>query len=917
MLLTGESLPVRKTTNPIIPTSTLPTFPTVDTNDSSLTIAPTTTDPSYLFAHEPLTRFDTTRSTDTYTGDGAPPIGDRTNLAYSSTVVTKGRGKGIVYATGRVTQVGKIADLLSGKTRPTTPTDEEKSCISSHPDPDVGTPHWRERVAKSESVKRFLKLIGWGVKGDGKTPLQHSLDRMMLFLLVCAFLLAVIVFGAFKFDFGEIVALYAMSVAIAIVPEGLPAVLTVTLAIGVKSMAQHKALVRQLASIEALGMVTNICSDKTGTLTEGRMSAKAFWVAGTRFKVDGTGLDPTQGSVLKEVNGNGELEVTEEMVREDDVLFEFATCNALCNNSVLHPPHDDEPSYKAVGDPTEIALQVLAHRLHYVRARELPTQGLKFVAEQPFDPSIKRMTSVYRERKAKDGEGSVELKFYMKGAVESVLAVCDGYYAGGGEIVSGVDEAFRTHTLQEMTTLASQGLRVLALAHRTELAPNSSVSDSRPEVERNMTFLGLVGMYDPPRPESASSVATCRDAGIVVHMATGDHVDTARAIAKQIGILRPGDPDTLVCAASEFDSMTERQVDAMELPLVLARCSPETKVKFIQALHRRGKFVAMTGDGTNDAPAIKLSDVGIAMGQNGSDVAKEASAIVLTDDNFASIVAAVREGRRLFANIVKFAMSFLGANVAEIVVLVFGLAVRSTDNEAIFPMAPIQILWLNMITSSPIALAIAYEPGDPDLMRQPPRGTTGLNSPQKKRHRFLPTSSLFTTEFILDALVYGITMGLCSLASFILTLALSPNGFAVPAAECNHEGASHVSEGCEGVYRARGVVFVGMSLLLLIYGYNCKDLRQSNFRVNFWGNKALLGAIVGGAVLVVPTVYIPVVNYRVFKQLQFGWEWGLIVASWVVFLGVAELWKLTKRRWFRARERREGVQRDMEEIRVG
>lgn len=237
-----------------------------------------------------------------------------------------------------------------------------------------------------------------------------------------------------------------------------------------------------------------------------------------------------------------------------------------------------------------------------------------------------------------------------------------------------------------MSALASQGLRVLGLAHRSQLVASSDVSENRYEVERDMIFLGLVGMYDPPRAESAESVRTCRDAGIMVHMATGDHVDTARAIAKQIGILRPGDSDTLVCPASTFDKMSEVEIDRMELPLVLARCSPETKVKFIQALHRRGKFVAMTGDGTNDAPAIKLSDVGIAMGMNGSDVAKEASAIVLTDDNFASIVAAVREGRRLFANIVKFAMSFLGANVAEIVVLVFGLAVRSSANEAIFPM---------------------------------------------------------------------------------------------------------------------------------------------------------------------------------------------------------------------------------------
>ncbi|KAJ3151850.1 hypothetical protein HDU86_005982 [Geranomyces michiganensis] len=612
-------------------------------------------------------------------GEDDISLGDRKNLAFSSTIVTRGRGRGVVFATGLATEVGKIANLLTG---------ESTSSV--------------EDTARAKAKKKFLTTIGWGVKGDGKTPLQHSMDRMMLVLLGFAILLAVVVFGAQRFVFNHETALYAISVAIAIVPEGLPAVLTVTFAIGVRTMAKHKVLVRKIASVEALGMVTNICSDKTGTLTEGRMSVKAMWIGGKSYLIDGTGLNPALGKVTCEGQ-----DLKKEQVDASPSLAEFAAAVALCNNATVHAPNQERSEWHAIGDPTEIALQVLAHRLSFPGKAEAAQRDLKFVHEYPFDSALKRMSIVYSTHLNVHGEatsrtggknGKYLLKWYMKGAFERTLECCEGYYDMNGKVVSPVSSDFYKEIEDNMRRLAAQGLRVLAVAHRQSYSNTLDVPHEREQVEKGFIFLGLCGMYDPPRESSAPSVSICRQAGIVVHMATGDHIETARAIAKQIGILTAGQED-LVVPASRFDNMADEDIDGMEeLPLVLARCSPETKVKFIRALHRRGKFVAMTdsetqdlsygftGDGTNDAPAIKMADIGIAMGMNGSDVAKEASAIVLTDDNFASIVKAVSEGRRIFANMVKLALSFLSTNVAEIVALIFALAIRNADGEAIFPM---------------------------------------------------------------------------------------------------------------------------------------------------------------------------------------------------------------------------------------
>ncbi|KAI9097373.1 hypothetical protein DFS34DRAFT_122024 [Phlyctochytrium arcticum] len=841
------------------------------------------------------------KSTDTLLSDpgmsehGAPQVismADRVNIAYSSTIVVRGRGKGIVFATGKDTEVGAIAELLMSGSKGAVGSKSSGAISSSD---TGGTPRHEKflsRVRTSPAFTRFLHMVGWGGAGDGKTPLKRSMDRLMLLLLVSALFLAVVVFAAAKFEIDAGVILYAMTVAIAIVPEGLPAVITVTLALGVKSMAAQKVLVRNLASIEALGMVQVICSDKTGTLTEGRMSVSAFWVGLRSFSVEGGGLDPSIGQISRKLDAE---KLNEESVVRDAAIERFAGCIALCNNSTIHAPSASSSNWTAVGDPTEIALAVLSHRLHNAKAGMINRLKLSFVSEMPFDASIKRMTVAYQSDQPYGAAASPApvLYLYMKGAIESVLSTCISYLDADGKIVHGLNEEFRALVHEHAKDLARSGLRVLAFAFRQELLSDTKfIGCERSVVERKMTFIGLAGLYDPPRLESKDAVRICQNAGVRVCMATGDHLETARAIAMEIGII-PSDGSGLVMNAPDFDKMSDASVDEMvALPVVLARCSPQTKVKFVKALNRRGEYVAMTGDGTNDAPAIKLADVGIAMGQNGSDVAKEASSIVLTDDNFASIVSAIREGRRLFANIVKFALCFFAANVAETGMLLFALAIRGQGNVPIFPMSPVQILWINLIASSPVGLILSQQPGTPDQMLVPPRGTPTRSNPKA-------TTSLFSQEFILDSLVYGGTMGLLALLSFLLTLTLAPLGLDVPAKECNQEGFGDIPIGCEGVYRARGVSFVVLSLLLMVHGWNCKDVRRSSLvNISWRTDGRLILSLVLGVALIVPMVYIPTLNVRLFKQLGFGWEWILVGACLFIYIFITEVWKWIKRTHF-------------------
>jgi Na+-exporting ATPase len=540
------------------------------------------------------------------------PVGDRINLVYSGSSVTRGRAVGIVIATGMDTEVGQIAQMLRKTKRDTS---------------DKG-PVGKVLVKAYTTVRAILGLEG--------TPMQVTLSKFALYLFAFAIVLAIIVFSASKWQVGDEVLLYGICVGVAVIPESLLAVLTVTMAVATKAMVKGHVIVRQMPSLEAVGGVTNICSDKTGTLTQGRMITRKVWLRGDLTgTVEGTAdpYDPTSGTVA----WSGPL--------ADSNLNAFLTTLVLCNNATVSDgkkePETDSSSvttsaaseWKAIGEPTEIALKVFA-----LRFGKSKTSSDRLVAEHPFDSSVKLMSVVYGH--SIDSGRQV----YTKGAVEVLVPLLRE------------DAALKQAILDKSEDLAAQGLRVLCIASKTMSGTVEADAHDRNKVESDLDFLGLVGLYDPPRPETAGAVAACIRAGVAVHMVTGDHIKTATAIAYEVGILSRDAPlkPTTVMAASDFGSLTDEQIDALDtLPLVIARCSPLTKVRVIQALHRRKAFCIMTGDGVNDSPALKQADVGIAMGDRGSDVAKEAADMVLTDDNFASIVTGIKEGRRLADNIQK------------------------------------------------------------------------------------------------------------------------------------------------------------------------------------------------------------------------------------------------------------------------
>lgn len=562
-------------------------------------------------------------ATDVFAG-AEMPIGDRSNIAYSSTTVTRGRGAGLVIAIGMQTEIGKIADLLRDKKAK---ADEDASWLS------------RASLKALYGVKNGLGLVG--------TPLQVKLSWFALFLFALAIVLAIIVFSANVWEIDDETLIYGICVAVAVIPESLIAVLTITMAIGSKAMARGNVVVRKMGALEAIGGVTNICSDKTGTLTQGKMLArKAFLPSGREIAIENetSPFDPTSGNI----NYQGSM-ISEEIVRRNPELGYFFRTIALCNlSSVFQTEQEDGAlSWAATGEPTETALHVMAMRVDHGKSQILSRDGAKLITEHSFDSSIKRMSVVYQYDEK-------NLTSFTKGAVEILLPLMDLGKLSAKDILSQAD------------AMASSGLRVLCLGYRHLYATDTAFTQDREFVEQHIVFAGLVGLYDPPRVESTSAIKQCQRAGISVHMLTGDHLKTATSIAKEIGILGThisgSSSSSAVMTAQEFDKLSDQNLDHLDpLPFVLARCSPTTKLRMLHALHRRGLFCVMTGDGVNDSPALKGADVGVAMGLNGSDVSKEAADMVLTDDNFASIVSAIREGRRLFDNIQKVGRAHLQA----------------------------------------------------------------------------------------------------------------------------------------------------------------------------------------------------------------------------------------------------------------
>ncbi|KAH6609820.1 potassium sodium efflux p-type atpase [Trichoderma cornu-damae] len=873
-------------------------------------------------------------------------IGDRINMAYATTIVQKGRGRGIVTATGMATEVGKIAASTSKKHR--------KAGRSMN---------WRKYGKKQPVVglsKRIYDYLGKFLGLTVGTPLQRKLSALAYVLFGCAVILAIVVFGVNHFNLRNEVIIYATSLGIAIIPESLVAVLTITMVVAVTVMRKANVVVRDLSALEALGGVTNICSDKTGTLTEGAMIVRQAWIPSSHVYTvhdSQNPNDPTRGRVVysqskdeaqhqqqqqqqqqhqPESAGEVEKEDTRDYDKErsaavlkfdvpdeklnlssakqpqnpepetrmTDGLRAFLLSSALCNLATVRYDREEE-RWQTTGEPTEIALQVFSHRFNYGK-KSLEGQGWKQVGEFPFDSSIKRMSVIYDTPESEnssigDSQNSI---IFTKGAVERVLDLCA--FAGIGKDRKPITDELKESILAQMNALASQGQRVLAVAYRPwegRFAPKQPSAGASAEetdklrlaVERNLVLVGLAGIYDPPRRETKPSIAECSQAGIKVHMLTGDHPETAKAIAKEVGIiprnlgiLPESVAASIVAKATEFDRMTDAEIDALEeLPLVIARCAPDTKTRMIEALRRRGAFMAMTGDGVNDAPSLSRADVGIAMG-SGSDVAKSAAKIVLTDDKFNSIVAAIREGRRMFDNIQKFVLHLLAANVGEVLLLVAGLGFVDGTGFSVFPVSPLQVIWINMVTSSFPAFGLGREAAAQEVMRKPPQ--------DKKR-------GVFTNQIIVDMVVYGSLMGACTLCTFCIVI-YGANGGNL-GTDCN----TTFSEACVPVFRARAATFAELTWLILISAWEFKSLRRSMFRLNptddsffpffrdIYSNRFLFWSVIVGGLSVFPVVYIPFLNTKFFKQTGISWEWALSVGFTLVFVTGVELWKLVKRRF--------------------
>ncbi|KAJ5127704.1 hypothetical protein N7448_008483 [Penicillium atrosanguineum] len=837
----------------------------------------------------------------TFDTDTGP--GDRLNIAYSSSTVTRGRARGVVVGTGMGTEIGAIAAALRGG-------DSKRRQVKRGPEGETKK-RWYIQAWTLTTTDAIGRFLGTNVG----TPLQRKLSKLALLLFGIAVIFAIVVAAANDFRGDAEVIIYAVATGLAMIPACLVVVLTITMAVGTKQMVQRNVIVRKLDSLEALGAVTNICSDKTGTLTQGRMLAKRAWIPSVGTYSVGPSndpLNPTEGdlSLISERPVNLGVDLKSNPASPDDLLDNellksFLNVAAMANLAHVHKSANDE--WQARGEPTDVAIQVFASRFDWGLDRwtkgDNPVWQQK--AEYPFDSSVKKMSVIF----AKSDADSESQMIFSKGAVERVLEACTTITWQEGSEPVPLNDEIRDEILQNMEALAKEGLRVLALAGREHTSNKESDEPlPREEIEKNLVFYGLIGLYDPPRPETAGAIAQCYKAGISVHMVTGDHPGTARAIAVQVGII-PDNMNTLakevadamVMTASEFDKLSEDEIDNLPtLPLVIARCAPNTKVRMIDALHRRGKYVAMTGDGVNDSPSLKRADVGIAMGQNGSDVAKDASELVLTDDNFASIINGIEEGRRIFDNIQKFVLHLLAENVALALTLLIGLVFKDDTNQSVFPIAPVEIIWIIMVTSGLPDMGLGMERASPDVMDRPPQSKQGI----------------FTWEIIIDMLVYGFWMAALCLSAFTLVLFGWGDGNLAQSCNTQYNDASKPYD-CDTVFRARATTFTCMTWFALFLAWEMMDLRKSFFRMqpdskryftqwmhDIWRNQFLFWGIMAGFVLAFPILYIPVINHQVFKHSSISWEWGIVFVETVLFFVGIEAWKWCKRCYFRRQERK-------------
>ena len=695
------------------------------------------------------------KQTELIPGD-ALPVGDRRNMVYAGTTVTYGRGRAVAVATGMRTEFGGIARLL-------------------------------------QTVER------------SKTPLQLSLDKVGVTLVRVAIGVVLVVVGLGLLrgqEFLEMV-LFGTAVAVAVVPEALPAVITISLTLAAQRMVRRNALIRRLPATETLGSVSVICSDKTGTLTKGEMTARKIFVAGEMLDVSGAGYEP-----------EGEYARDGSRVEPSAELVETLRAAVLASDAVL--VQDEADGQWAVrGDPTEGALVVAAAKAG-VDKRELDAEFPR-VNEIPFSSETKRFTTLH--------ETPQSMLAYAKGAPEVILESCVRQLSATGE--TELDADARRALLGAAQQLAGDAMRVLAVARRSDATIQTA--------ESGMTFLGLVGMIDPPRAEAKEAVRTCKGAGIKAVMITGDHPVTAEAIARELGILTAGHAIT----GAELEAMDDAELDSkVEDIEVYARVSPAHKLRVVTAFQNRGHSVAMTGDGVNDAPALKKADIGIAMGITGTDVTKEAAAMTLTDDNFASIVSAVEEGRAVFGNIKKYLMYLLAANLGEI-----GLLVGASVLGKPLPLSAVQILYVNLATDGLPAIALSVDPPERDLMSRPPRSRE---------------SGIFSRPVITLIVVGGLASSLITLGLF--TWALTTG--------------SQLAE-------AMTMTFATLVLIEFFKAYSYRSDRHS-LREGFFANKWLHLAIAWELLMLVLVINVP------FLQDAFGTT-TLSVEEWLRVAGLAFL----------------------------
>jgi cation-transporting ATPase F len=569
-------------------------------------------------------------------------LAERGNVAYAGTLVTSGQGEGLVWATGERTEMGRIAELLGGA-------------------------------------------------ADLETPLTRKIAAFSRLLMVVILSLAVVTFaaGVARGEPMGVMFMAAVALAVGAIPEGLPAAVTVMLAVGVARMAKRRAIVRQLPAVETLGSTTVICSDKTGTLTENQMTVREIFAGGRSFDVSGGGLDPV-GEIRERSGEGGET--------GNVALEECLKAGVLCNDSAVVSNDDGRRTVR--GDPTEAALIVVAEKGGLL-GREL-ADHLPRIDTLAFESESQYMATLHHR-----GDGR-ERVIYKKGAVERLLEKCHDTLGADGRLTA-LDATAALRVAEEM---AAQGLRVLGFARR--LTPVGQAQIDHQHVAAGMTFLGLQGMIDPPRAEAIRAVARCREAGIAVKMITGDHLLTATAIARQLGL---DDGASRAVSGRELEHCTEAELPALaDSTAVFARVAPEQKLRLVRALQSRGHIVAMTGDGVNDAPALKQADIGVAMGVTGTDVAKSAADIVLLDDNFATIESAIEEGRAVFDNLRKFIVWEIPTNFGEGLILLSAILFGTT-----LPALPVQLLWVNMVTAVVLGFALIFEPKEDDLMMRPPR----------------------------------------------------------------------------------------------------------------------------------------------------------------------------------------------------